>query len=396
MIKPLRKFSFLFLLLLPFVGYCQLPIPKWVDHFGGSGDSKATGMVVDKQSNVYVGGYFAGTVDFDPSAAGVKNLTSKGGYDIYMAKYKPDGTLIWAESFGGGLLDQVNSMGIDSNGNPTLIGQFQSSDLVVGATTLQTVSADDASTSRELKPVGATTLQTVSADDIFIIHLNTNGGVLWAKSIGGSDIDRGEQVNADVQGNIIATAIFQSTITVGGNTLTASGGFDGLIAKYDASGNLIWDINLGSASGDTEVFGNGTDSNGNILISGSYTGQVDFDPLGAHKNSTSNGANMPFLAKYTAAGKLIWINYLGGNLASNQTELSIDANNDIVLTGSFSSNLTFNGATTLNAAGQDNFVAKYTANGNFIFAKDLKTTGAGIFNYQVKTDAVNNIYIAGY
>ncbi|MEO6979326.1 MAG: hypothetical protein ABI113_13135 [Mucilaginibacter sp.] len=32
-----------------------MSIPKWVDHFGGSGDSKATGMVVDKQSNVYVG-----------------------------------------------------------------------------------------------------------------------------------------------------------------------------------------------------------------------------------------------------------------------------------------------------------------------------------------------------
>src|SRR6202008_875984 len=95
MLKYISKpFIILFLLfVLPVAGYCQLPTPQWVTDIGGSGDSKPTGLITDNQNNIYVTGYFSSTVDFDPSA-GVKNLTSVGGYDIYVAKYTPAGALV--------------------------------------------------------------------------------------------------------------------------------------------------------------------------------------------------------------------------------------------------------------------------------------------------------------
>ncbi|WP_166727741.1 autotransporter outer membrane beta-barrel domain-containing protein [Mucilaginibacter gilvus] len=374
MIKTLLRLFLVFLLLSPLTGYCQLPFPKWVNDIGGTGDSKPTGMVSDNLNNIYVAGYFSGTVDFDPSA-GVKNLTSAGGYDIYVAKYDANGAIVWAVSMGGNDLDQVNAMGIDANGNPTITGQFRSSDL----------------------NAGGTILQSTGDEDIFAIHLNTNGNVLWARTIGGSGTDRGEQVTSDAVGNVIVTSIFQQTITIGGHSESASSGFNALIVKYNAAGNFVWDINLGGTGGDTQVFGNGIDSQNNVIVSGSYSGTVDFDPLGTHQ-SFGGGFNTPFLAKYTPAGKLVWAKFASGNFTNNGSELSIDVNDDIYLTGSFSSSLTFTGTgITLNATGnKDSFLAKYSSAGSLVFAKDIGGSGAGAFNYMIRNDKSKNVYITGY
>jgi len=378
MLRHLNKPFIIIILLtaLPFFTYCQLPVPQWVDNLGGSGDSKPTGLITDNQNNVYVTGYFSGTVDFDPSA-GVKNLTSVGGYDIYVAKYTPAGALIWAVSMGGTGLDQANYMTVDSNGNPTIIGQFQSPTL----------------------NAGAFSLPNQGAEDIFIIHLDVNGNVVWAKSIGGGQTDRGEEVNADAQGNLVSTSIYQSTLTVGPSITAQGGGFNALIVKYDISGNLLWDMSLGSGAGDTEVYGNQVDANGNIIVSGTFSGTVDFDPLGTHHNLTSNGNDNGFIAKYTPAGTLIWVAPVNGSFVNDGSAVSVDSNNDIYLTGAFTSPLVFNGGSfTLNTSGpQDTFIAKYSSNGTFQFAKDLGGAGASSFVYEIRNDPNNNdIYITGY
>ena len=87
-----------YLLLLAFFTFshfctrAQTLVPNWVDDLGGAtGTANTTGVAVDKQNNVYITGYFSGTVDFDPSA-GVKNLTSAGGGqyfcgEIYIGRY---------------------------------------------------------------------------------------------------------------------------------------------------------------------------------------------------------------------------------------------------------------------------------------------------------------------
>jgi len=361
----------LFLAVLPFAAYCQLPVPQWVDDLGGSGDSKPTGLITDNQNNIYVTGYFSGTVDFDPSA-GVKNLTSVGGYDIYVAKYTPAGSLIWAVSMGGDGLDQANCMTVDNNGNATVVGQFQSSTL----------------------NAGAFSLVNQGAEDTFVIHLDANGNVKWAASIGEAGTDRGEEVSADAQGDVILTSIFQNTVTVGANTATAGGGqFNGLIVKYDVNGNVLWDINLGN-SGDTEVYGNGTDSNGNIVVAGIFTGSVDFDPLGTHDVVNSAGGGY-FVAKYSSAGKLLWV-YTGDGSVTNPM-INIDSNNNVSFAGSFTPSVTFGGNTLTAQGQQDVFLAKYLSNGTLQYAKDIGGTGGSLFGYQIRNDPNNNdVYLTGY
>lgn len=67
---------------------------------GGAGPDVGRGIVLDNTGNIYVLGDFNGTnIDFDPSAA-TNNLTSNGNGDVFVAKYNNNGAYSWAYNIG--------------------------------------------------------------------------------------------------------------------------------------------------------------------------------------------------------------------------------------------------------------------------------------------------------
>jgi hypothetical protein len=58
-------------------------------------------VAADAAGNIYVGGTFRGTVDFD-RGPGTVTLTSTGTPDAYLAKYSAAGSLVWVESHSAG------------------------------------------------------------------------------------------------------------------------------------------------------------------------------------------------------------------------------------------------------------------------------------------------------
>jgi hypothetical protein len=63
----------------------------WATGWGGSGSDGAHAILVDQWNRSYVGGAFAGTVDFNPGS-GVDKHTSNGGVaDAYLSKLLEDG-----------------------------------------------------------------------------------------------------------------------------------------------------------------------------------------------------------------------------------------------------------------------------------------------------------------
>jgi hypothetical protein len=359
-----------------FSAHAQIDIPQWVDDIGGpSSNCISSAVQSDSQNNVYVTGFYNGTVDFDPSTA-VYNLTSVGEFDTFVAKYTSAGKLIWAISIGGSNTEQVNSMAIDQNGNPTISGQYNSTDFDVDP------------------GPGKTILSSQGGYDAFVVKFTTNGALMWAKSIGGYATDYGGHISTDSQGNIIETLRYQATVTVGSQSFNSqSGNFNGLAIKYDSNGNVLWAINIGDNI-DSEISGAEVDSQNNVIITGPFQGTDNFNPLGSTPVTLNGNGDGVFVAKYTSSGILIWAKCFYGSVANSF--VCIDSQNNIYVDCPFTSNMNFNG-TSLNPTGsQDIFLAKYSSGGTFQFVKDIGGQYSNVFNYSIRCSKDDNIFITGY
>ncbi|HEY5967620.1 MAG TPA: hypothetical protein VIU35_06560, partial [Chitinophagaceae bacterium] len=80
-----------------------------------------TSITTDAAGNVYLSGVFENSMDFDAGPAQFF-LTSTGYTDVFIAKYSPNGNLIFAKSFGGTDPDFGSDIAIDPSGNIIITG----------------------------------------------------------------------------------------------------------------------------------------------------------------------------------------------------------------------------------------------------------------------------------
>lgn len=360
----------------------QVPAFSSVKQMGGSGNERGQFITLDNTGNVYTTGSFQGTIDFDPNA-GVVNLTSNGGDDIFISKIDASGNLLWAKSMGDTLNEYGYSIGVDASGNVYTTGHFSG-----------TVDFDGTA--------GTTILSSNGNEDIFVTKYDASGNFVWAKNIGGSTSDFGRAMAVDANGNVFLTGYFDGTSDFDPNggtiNLTSTGLYDIFVAKLDVNGNYSWAKNLGGSTFDV---GNSIvlDASGNIYTTGYFGSTADFDPGTGTVNLTSTGANDIFISKLDGAGNFVWAKNMGGTSNDIGFSIAIDASGDIYSTGTFggsadldpgaaSFSLTSNGS-------NDIYVSKISAAGNFIWAKSFGGSTAD-YVYGITTDPSGNVYTTGY
>ena len=81
------------------------------------------------------------------------------------------------------------------------------------------------------------------------------------------------------------TGTFKGTVDFGGGPLASAGLFDIFVAKFSTNGDHIWSQSFGD-SGFQSGISITTDPSGNVLVTGRYTGTVDFGggPLTSGEN----------------------------------------------------------------------------------------------------------------
>jgi gliding motility-associated-like protein len=380
-------FSLAFFTLTYFSALAQVPKPSWVDDLNGtSGYSEVLGLSVDKQNNIYITGEFQGTIDFDPSA-GVKNVTSVGGCDIFVGKYHQDGSLIWVKSMGSTGNDIGNGIAVDKDGNVSIVGVFNSALL----------DADPGPGSYYLyNPNSPNSTAT------FMIHLDTNGNFLWANSSTNKEEGEYVQVATDSQDNVVATASFIGTFTIGDSMYTGNTKQAGLIVKYNSIGNVSWVIPLLGPEGTIPsllAWGITVDSQDNVVASGILDGTINFNPLGAVDNVTVSNFGACFVAKYSSSGALTWVNTINSTITvgGDSPLVCSDGQNNICFSTAFVGSLIF-GSVTATATGDNPNVciAKYSSAGLLLFAKSIAPLGVFDYNSPITNDKNGNIYLAGY
>ncbi|NOQ70579.1 MAG: hypothetical protein GQ574_01170 [Crocinitomix sp.] len=71
----------------------------WVRTTGDALEDNGKSIITDDADNVYISGFYNGTVDFDPGPS-IFDITASGEKDVFIQKLNSDGDFIWARSFG--------------------------------------------------------------------------------------------------------------------------------------------------------------------------------------------------------------------------------------------------------------------------------------------------------
>jgi hypothetical protein len=349
----------------------------WAKSAGlAAGDDQAYGICTDASGNVFITGYFTGS----PLIIGNDTLTNAGGLDIFVAKYDASGNAIWAKSAGGTSDENGNGIATDANGNVFITGFFDSFTITFGSTTLTNMN------------------NTSALPDIFVAKYDPSGNVLWAKSAGSLQADFASGISVDKHGNVLITGTFNSNATFGTFVLNGTGDEDFFVAKYDNSGNFKWAKMAGTVGNFyTQGYGVATDTSDNIVATGYYQGTtIEFDTITLTNAGGNNGYANIFVVKYDTSGNVIWAKSAGGISEDEGLTIATDANNNVFVSGYFTSSpITFGTYTFTNAGWEDIYVVKYTSSGAIAWAKNVGGTGYDQCN-GITVDHSGNVLVTGY
>jgi len=169
----------------------------WVKAFGYM---RPLGIAVDQNDNIVAVGHSLSTDGDFP-------VDSENG-DAVLAKFSPEGTLIWSKALGGSQRDNAfAAVTIGKDGSIVAVGG-------------------------QAKPNSGMQQQ----QDALIASFDAEGNLKWSKTCGGKGEDQFGSVAVDSKGNLIAVGSTDSTT---GNFIAKAGSSDAIIVPFDPDGNFI-------------------------------------------------------------------------------------------------------------------------------------------------------------
>ncbi len=310
------------------------------------------------------------------------------------AKAWNDSASIAVSTFGGGFRDEPRSIKIDGDGNIYSTGYFRG-----------TVDFD---------PGEGVVSLTSSMASIYLLKLDSFGNFLWVKSFGGSiGGNSGNTIALDGVGHLYLGGNFagKTDFDPGVNTafITPATGEDAFIVKLDLNGNYVWARSFGGVGVNAGADGIGTlavDGRGDIIASGLFRGELDFDPgTGETKLlSTFLDKSSFFILKLDSSGDFKWAKSIATSGPPYGGTLSLDNSGDVYAAGIFNGSADFDpgtGVETRTAKGQDTFIVKLNSLGDYKWAN---TYGAGIdapradddWIFSLANDGFGNVYATGF
>lgn len=233
--------------------------------------------------------------------------------------------------------------------------------------------------------LGDFTLNNKGRNDIFIAVGDPSGNVLWAQSFGGTSDESASCIASDRDGNIYFAGQFNSlSVTFGTYTLINKGESDGYLVKVSQDKSVEWAIAF-ETQGYDYITGLATDNNGSVYLTG-YT--VDY---GMNESRV-------FTARVNGDNSIAWQRKgISGSYGLSANAIALDQNNNCYVTGSFSTEMIFEGNHRLSTPEWESaaFVVKYTTNGDYVSSAlvDGFTRGTGILCHDdglfISGDSIN-------
>lgn len=356
---------------------------------GINNNAQFSALAIDKNNNIYLTGWFNGTVDFN-FGTGVSNLTAVGNFNMFLLKEDASGNFIWVKHFPG-LSSNVSkticrAINIDSQQNIYLAGGFiDSFDFDPGP--------------------GVFPMSSHSAAHAFIEKLDSNGNFIWAKHFGGIGLNNWAEIGdfklnkslhelyllCSIGGSLDADPGPNTYTIVNSNTL----GNDILVEKLDTAGNFIWAKQI-KGTNDHDAFTLGIDSNDNLYFAGKFKDSIDFDPSSNYVSAFANNNYDIFVEKLDSSGNYVWAKSFPEPVYNDEGGgITVDKSNNVLFTGHFGGTIDFDPGPAIHALSANLtsafFLLKLNTNGNYVWANTIGAEGGG----SVITDSLCNVYTVG-
>jgi hypothetical protein len=231
---------------------------------GGEGSDEGMAVAFDSQQNVIVAGYFKNDMSID----GV-DLGHSGETDVFVAKFDPNGNVLWAHGYGDGGDDLALGVAVSSTDDIYVVGTFNG-----------TIN------------FGGPNLDSAGTFDAFVLRLTPEGNFAAQMRAGDAEQDVAQSVAVDAKGHVVVLGYFQHTIDWGSPLTGSADGFrDLFIVKLDPDLGQLWGRAWGSDGwqGDWQADDLALDKDGYIYLSATFEGTVD---TGVNVHTSQGGRDL--------------------------------------------------------------------------------------------------------
>jgi hypothetical protein len=369
------------------------PVLSYSTFLGGALADHGFGIAVDATGNIYVAGE---TVSLDFPAKTPFQSVSGGNTDVFVTKLDPTGaTLLYSSYLGGGGLDRVAGLALDSSGSVYIAGTTTSVNFPTTTGAFQTAFAGG-------------TCGTSPCSDAFIAKIKADGtGLTYSTYLGGSNADAATGIALDSAGSAYVTG---STVSANFPTAAAlqstyGGATDAFVTKIKPDGTgLVYSTFLGGTSGD---WGQAiqVDSAGSAFVAG-YTVSTNFPTADPLQNSNHGMADV-FVSKIGANGDaLVYSTYLGGSEMDRAFALALDAAGNAYVGGhTYSTDFPVTAGAFQSALGNaacgtapcsDGFIAKLNPAGTSILFSTYLGGGEVDEVAAIAVTSAEQVFVTGY
>ncbi len=218
------------------------------------------------------------------------------------------------------------AMMLDPKGNLFAVGRFGGSN-------------------RDLDPTDGVDLHSgPSPSDLFVTRINADGTYAWSRVVGSDSNRAGIAIAPD--GSVLVAADFEGIVDFdpgpGEDIRSATGFHESFLWRLSPDGDYLGTIVFGTSAPQTYgAFARAlaVDGGGNVYVTGSFGGLVDFDP--GETQDFHNIVGASFVTKFGPDGSYLWTRSFGSNQANGGEAIAVAPNGDVLVSGHFRGSVDF-------------------------------------------------------
>jgi hypothetical protein len=215
----------------------------------------------------------------------------------------------------------------------------------------------------------------------------------WVVPAVGPSFDESRSLAMFPSGDLMVGGVFSDSLMFGTQQIKSFGNYDVLTARYNNKGRFIGGLNYGSFDAD-DAQSVVVDKNGNYYVAGSFSTEASIAT--ELIEALDPGSTDMFIAKFNNIGILQWVKVFGSTTYDEGAPyIAVDSLGAVYVAGGFGGTAEFGTRTAISGGKSDAFVAKMSANGDFIWVQGWGSTENDMATAVSVSPNGDRIYVSG-